>query len=81
MKLMTIFINNLQINSDNFDTSHLHNEMFQIFDNRWDWEVRYLHPNWSHALDPNATLEQVRIKINITTQKKNYTELQRIIYL
>ncbi|CAL8072484.1 unnamed protein product [Orchesella dallaii] len=44
------------INSDNFETTHLHNELFQLFDNRWDWELRYLHPNWSKALDSNVTL-------------------------
>jgi len=46
------------INADNFDTSHLHNEMYQIFDNRWDWELRYLHANWSKSLEPNSTLIQ-----------------------
>jgi hypothetical protein len=45
------------INSDNFETSHVNNELYQLFDNRWDWELRYLHPNWSKALEPNLTLE------------------------
>ncbi|XP_021950567.1 procollagen-lysine,2-oxoglutarate 5-dioxygenase 1 [Folsomia candida] len=45
------------VNSDNFETTHLYNELYQIFDNRWDWELRYLHPNWSKALDPNRTVE------------------------
>ena len=49
-----------QVNAENFDTSHVHNELYQIFDNRWDWEVRYLHPNWSKALEPNSTIEQVK---------------------
>ncbi|XP_065582274.1 procollagen-lysine,2-oxoglutarate 5-dioxygenase 1-like isoform X1 [Artemia franciscana] len=46
------------INNEEFDTSHLHNEMWEIFNNRWDWELRYLHPNYSHSLDPNKTVEQ-----------------------
>lgn len=44
------------VNADNFETSHKNNEMYQLFDNRWDWELRYLHPNWSQSLEPNATL-------------------------
>jgi len=47
------------VNSDNFETTHKHNELYQIFDNRWDWELRYLHTNWSHALNPNRTLEDM----------------------
>lgn len=45
------------VNSDNFETSHVNNELYQIFDNRWDWELRYLHPNWSKALDANYTVD------------------------
>jgi hypothetical protein len=47
------------VNADNFETTHLNNEMYQIFDNRWDWELRYLHPNWSHILSPNITLDSM----------------------
>ncbi|XP_043198093.1 procollagen-lysine,2-oxoglutarate 5-dioxygenase 1-like isoform X1 [Amphibalanus amphitrite] len=36
---------------DSFETSHLFNEMWQITENRWDWEQRYLHANYSQALD------------------------------
>ncbi|CAG7817239.1 unnamed protein product, partial [Allacma fusca] len=44
------------VNADNYETTHKSNEMYQVFDNRWDWELRYLHPNWSQALNPNSTL-------------------------
>jgi len=46
------------INADNFETVHLHNDLYQLFDNRWDWEVRYLHPKWAEGIDPNKTLLQ-----------------------
>merc|ERR1712071_571863 len=31
--------------------THLSNEMYEISNNRWDWEKRYLHVNYSHSLD------------------------------
>ncbi|XP_069181072.1 procollagen-lysine,2-oxoglutarate 5-dioxygenase 1 isoform X2 [Procambarus clarkii] len=45
------------VNADKFDTSRLHNELWEIFDNRWDWEQRYLHPNYTHVLAENTTVE------------------------
>ncbi|XP_043236665.1 procollagen-lysine,2-oxoglutarate 5-dioxygenase 1-like isoform X2 [Amphibalanus amphitrite] len=39
------------VSVDSFETSHLFNEMWQITENRWDWEQRYLHANYSQALD------------------------------
>lgn len=41
------------INSENYDLSHVHNELFQLFDNRVDWEERYIHENFSQAIDPD----------------------------
>ncbi|XP_046397512.1 procollagen-lysine,2-oxoglutarate 5-dioxygenase 1 isoform X2 [Ischnura elegans] len=46
------------INADNFDTSHLHNDLYQIFDNRWDWEQRYIHENYTENFNPNKTIAQ-----------------------
>lgn len=45
------------INADKFDTSRQYNELWQIFDNRWDWELRYIHPNYSLAASENVTVE------------------------
>jgi len=39
------------VTADNFETTHLSNEMYEISNNRWDWEKRYLHVNYSHSLD------------------------------
>ena len=45
---------------EGFETTHLFNEMWQITENRWDWEQRYLHPNYSQALAKETENEMVR---------------------
>lgn len=45
------------VSTDTFETTHLFNEMWQITENRWDWEQRYLHPNYSQALDKDFVNE------------------------
>ncbi|XP_047484397.1 procollagen-lysine,2-oxoglutarate 5-dioxygenase 2-like isoform X1 [Penaeus chinensis] len=45
------------VNADQFDTSRMNPELWQVVDNRWDWEQRYLHPNYSSAVAENATVE------------------------
>lgn len=47
------------VNADNFDTTHLHNELYQLFDNKWDFEQRYIHPNYTQQFNPNHTNLQV----------------------
>ena len=42
------------VNNEEFPTSHLHNELWEIERNRYDWELRYLHPNYSDALQEGA---------------------------
>ena len=41
------------IQVENFETWHLHNELYEIFNNRYDWEQRYLHSNYSDNLKEN----------------------------
>lgn len=72
---------NRQINSDNFETTHLNNELFQLFDNRWDWELRYLHPNWSKALDPNVTLEAMMADKEMMVGNKSSEQLFKLPFL
>ncbi|XP_005094861.1 procollagen-lysine,2-oxoglutarate 5-dioxygenase 1 [Aplysia californica] len=43
--------------ADGFDTSHLHNELFDIFNNRLDWESRYIHENYSTSLQEDVKIE------------------------
>lgn len=47
-----MFVTNLHtygriLNTENYQTNHLHNDLWQIFDNPVDWEERYIHPNYS----------------------------------
>ncbi|KAF4533520.1 hypothetical protein B566_EDAN001005 [Ephemera danica] len=58
-----MFVSNLDdfghlVNADSFDTTHLHNELYQIFDNRWDFEQRYIHENYTQNFNPNQTHKQ-----------------------
>jgi len=44
------------VSSESFNTKHFKPEMWEMFENRWDWEARYLHPNYSQSLDENTTI-------------------------
>ena len=46
------------VDSEGFSTEHLNNELWEISRNRWDWEHRYIHPNYSQSLEENAKLAQ-----------------------
>ncbi|KAJ9584647.1 hypothetical protein L9F63_021009, partial [Diploptera punctata] len=46
------------INADNFDSARINSEIYQLFDNRWDWEQRYIHENYTENFNPNNTIEQ-----------------------
>ncbi|XP_068094846.1 procollagen-lysine,2-oxoglutarate 5-dioxygenase 1 isoform X2 [Hyperolius riggenbachi] len=35
---------------ENYQTTHLHNDLWQIFENTQDWKEKYIHPNHSLAL-------------------------------
>jgi hypothetical protein len=47
------------VNADNFDTSRINSEIYQILDNRWDWEQRYIHENYTENFNLNNTIAQV----------------------
>jgi len=46
------------VNNENFPVTHLHNELWEMERNRYDWEMRYLHPNYSQSLEPNHEPEE-----------------------
>ncbi|XP_064641909.1 procollagen-lysine,2-oxoglutarate 5-dioxygenase 1-like isoform X4 [Lineus longissimus] len=46
------------INCDTYGTDHLHNDLYQIFENRHDWVEKYIHDNYSQALNPRTEIEQ-----------------------
>jgi len=46
------------VSSESFNPNHFRPELWEMFENRWDWEARYLHPNFSQNLDENTTIAQ-----------------------
>jgi len=60
------------VNADTFDTSRTNSEIYQIFDNRWDWEQRYLHDNYTKNFDPNNTIAQVLVNISAVLTEINF---------
>lgn len=54
-----MFVSNVEnfghlIDADNFITDHPHGEMYEIFENSYNWEQRYIHPNYSQSLAEGA---------------------------
>ncbi|XP_035237773.1 procollagen-lysine,2-oxoglutarate 5-dioxygenase 1 isoform X1 [Anguilla anguilla] len=41
------------LSTENYLTTHLHNDLWQIFENPVDWEERYIHPNYSRIMKDN----------------------------
>ncbi|XP_072758610.1 procollagen-lysine,2-oxoglutarate 5-dioxygenase isoform X2 [Anoplolepis gracilipes] len=41
------------VNPDTYDMRLTHPDMYQIIDNKLDWEKRYIHPNYSDIFDPD----------------------------
>ncbi|XP_061697069.1 procollagen-lysine,2-oxoglutarate 5-dioxygenase 1 isoform X2 [Syngnathoides biaculeatus] len=38
------------LSTENYQTSHLHNDLWQIFENPEDWQERYIHENYTHIM-------------------------------
>lgn len=47
------------VDPDQFDISRVNPDFYQLLYNRYEWEQRYLHPNYSENLNPNKTVLQV----------------------
>lgn len=53
------------VDSSNFNTSRLHPDMWQIFDNPVDWKEKYIHENYSKIFEDEKTyVEQVTQRFN-----------------
>lgn len=51
-KEIFMYVTNMQpfgriLSTENYQTSHLHNDLWQIFENPLDWQERYIHENYS----------------------------------
>ena len=44
------------VDNDEYNPTHLHNELYEIINNRYDWEARYLHPNYTKDLTTPGTV-------------------------
>jgi len=40
-----------------YTTNFKHNDLYQLFDNRLDWEEKYLHPEYTSYLDENGPVK------------------------
>nr|XP_046253921.1 procollagen-lysine,2-oxoglutarate 5-dioxygenase 1 isoform X1 [Scatophagus argus] len=38
------------LSTENYQTGHLHNDLWQIFENPVDWQDRYIHENYTHIM-------------------------------
>ena len=43
---------------EEFKTDRLHNELWEINNNRWDWYERYIHKNYTKVFEQGAKLEE-----------------------
>lgn len=48
------------VNPDNYVITVIHPDLYQIFDNKLDWEKKYIHENYSENFNPNRTPTQVK---------------------
>ena len=48
------------VNPDGFNVSLTNPEVYQIFENKLDWEKRYIHENYSESFKPENKPIQVR---------------------
>jgi len=46
------------VNAENFPTNHLNNELWEMERNKYDWELRYLHVNYSQSLEEGNKPQQ-----------------------
>lgn len=49
------------VSADNFDTKLTNPDMYQIFDNKLDWQKRYIHEDYAENLNPEKVPLQVII--------------------
>lgn len=47
------------VDPDSYDISRVHPDIYEIFNNKYDWEQRYIHPEYPENLNPNKTIQQV----------------------
>lgn len=61
------------VNPETFNTSLASPEIYQLFDNKVDWERRYIHENYSRNFENNVTHQQVSVKLSSIWAKEKET--------
>uniref|UniRef100_A0A665VTD4 Procollagen-lysine,2-oxoglutarate 5-dioxygenase 1 n=1 Tax=Echeneis naucrates TaxID=173247 RepID=A0A665VTD4_ECHNA len=48
------------LSTENYKTSHLHNDLWQIFENPVDWQERYIHKNYTLIMKNKCVVSSLR---------------------
>ncbi|XP_053203509.1 procollagen-lysine,2-oxoglutarate 5-dioxygenase-like [Panonychus citri] len=46
------------VNSETFETTHVHNDLYEIYNNQYEWTEKYIHPNYSAVLKDDYQIDQ-----------------------
>lgn len=46
------------VNPDLYNTSHKYPDLYEIFENRLDWEAKYINPNYTTQLLPDFSIDE-----------------------
>ncbi|THD23896.1 Procollagen-lysine 2-oxoglutarate 5-dioxygenase [Fasciola hepatica] len=47
------------INAETYSTEHLHNDLWQVFDNPLDWEEQYIHEEYHNVVAPSVSMTDI----------------------
>ncbi|TPP65032.1 Procollagen-lysine 2-oxoglutarate 5-dioxygenase [Fasciola gigantica] len=47
------------INAETYSTEHLHNDLWQVFDNPLDWEEQYIHEEYHNVVAPSVSMNDI----------------------
>lgn len=58
-----LYVTNLEdyghlVNPETFDTSRTNPDLYELFSNRYDWEQRYIHPEYAENFNPDKKPDQ-----------------------
>ena len=62
------------IDSETFDITLKNPEVYQLFENRYDWEQRYIHPEYMENFNPDKKPAEVTISTK-------YLKLLKIFFM
>lgn len=49
------------VDPEAFDANRTNPDMYEIFTNRYDWEQKYIHPDYPENFNPDKVPEQVSL--------------------